>query len=75
MKRYYWQFTKELHSIRERLKFLEHDHPDIYEQFKLNDLAKSIEETKDNIEKYIRDEYEQTVKPWNDPHSFNDDYP
>lgn len=42
MKRYYWQFTKELHSIRERLKFLEHDHPRIYDQFKLNDLAKDI---------------------------------
>lgn len=73
MKRYYWQFTKELHSIRERLKFLENDHPKIYKQFKLNDLAKNIENTKDEIETYVQNEYEQPVQGEDVP-SPNDSY-
>lgn len=73
MKRYYCQFTKELHSIRERLKFLEHDHPRIYEQFKLNDLAKNVDQTRNKIDKYIQDEYEQLVQG-DDVPSPNDSY-
>ena len=73
MKHYYWQFIKELHSMRERLKFLEHDHPRIYDQFKLKDLAESLEKTYDEIEQFVEDEYEQFVQG-DDVPSPNDSY-